>query len=115
MLTIVVKGPELYNSETNEFFRDELFSFKIEHSLVSLSKWEEKYEKPFLSRQEKSPEEMLDYILMMCVDENVSLEMLQMMDQENVDSINAYINAKKSATWFTDPKGQSSGETITSE
>jgi hypothetical protein len=102
MLTIVVPGIEFYNEKTEEFVGAPAFSLELEHSLVSLSKWESKFEKPFLSSTEKTTEEMLAY---------------NRLSKENIEAINAYIDAKMSATWFNDPPGapKRGREVITAE
>lgn len=115
MLRIDIVLDEIFNEETNEF---EITSktIELEHSLVSLSKWESQYEKPFLDKKEKTSEEVLGYIRHMCIDD-VSDEILMKMSQKNVDEINEYINAKMSATWFSETKGKNSlnREAVTSE
>lgn len=88
----------------------------FEHSLVSLSKWESQYKKPFFGKEEKTPEEGAAYIRCMLVTENVPDEFLNRFSPDNVESITDYINDKQSATWFReDPSQKPSSETITSE
>lgn len=116
MLTIVIPGTEAYNHKTREFTYTEELVLDLEHSLVSLSDWEFKHEKPFLTRDKKTPEEILDYIRCMVLTPNVPPGTLDLLMQENLDAINDYLNAKATATWFSNeakvPRG---GETITSE
>jgi hypothetical protein len=117
MLTIVVSGEEMFDNEKSKFVRtmdDQVL--ELEHSLVSLSKWESKYEKPFLAAGEKTPDQILSYIHFMVISPGVSPEILSHLDQENLHQINAYIESKQSATTFgimPDRKGR--GETVTSE
>ena len=115
MLTIVVKGQEFFDSNTNKFFSVDDQVVELEHSLVSLSKWEAKYERPFLTG-EKSPEEFLDYIRFMIISPGVDPEIVFKFGQENFDRVEKYINSKQSATTFgmmLEKKGR--GEIITSE
>ena len=70
MLHLKVVISEEYNSETNEFVTDE-FNLDLEHSLLSLSKWESEHEKPFATDDEKTPEEWLSYFKLMTITPNV--------------------------------------------
>lgn len=88
----------------------------MEHSLVSLSKWESIYEKPFLGTTEKTTEEVLDYIKVMTVTPNILPEVYLNLSEGNIQAVNNYIEAKKTATWFNDPSGApSSRDVITAE
>lgn len=116
MLTIVVLGDEFYDEETNEFSTVGDFVLELEHSLVSLSKWEAKYEKPFLGKGKKTKEEVFGYLQEMVLTPNVPENVFFRLSEENFEQINAYIEAKNSATTFGElPKERGTGETITSE
>ena len=115
MLRITIKGQEFFDSSTNKFFSVDDEFVELEHSLVSLSKWESKYQRPFLSG-EKSPEEFLDYIRFMVISPGVNPDIVLKFSQENFDEIEKYINSKETATTFgmmIEKKGRS--ETITEE
>lgn len=117
MLKISVVMSEMYNEETTQFIQD-LFVLELEHSLVSLSKWESEFEKPFLSPNEttKTPEETLAYIKNMCITPDVPPEVFGNLSQKNVDDIYTYIHAKMTATWFAENTNQRPGrEVITNE
>lgn len=115
MLTIVVPLQEGVDQDNN-FVLIEGFELELEHSLASLSKWESKFEKPFLSSKEKTTEEVLAYIECMCRTPNVPPEVWGKLSQDNYNAINAYIDSKQTATWFSDDKPQTqSGEIITAE
>jgi hypothetical protein len=90
---------------------------RLEHSLVSLSKWESKYEKPFFSKEDKSEEELKDYILMMVLNDPVPEWVLERMSLDHYSAINTYLNSKRSATWFNEfpGDGKKSTEQVTSE
>ena len=117
MLTVKVHGEEYYDEETSEFVSPVRFVLELEHSLASLSKWESKWEKPFLGNEEKTDEQALDYIRMMTLTPNVPPEVFHALSEANYEAINTYIGAKMTATWFREdtspaPKGK---ETITAE
>lgn len=116
MLVITVPGIEMFDEELQEFTTHGDVVLELEHSLVSLSKWEEKYEKPFLSAQEKTAEEIFVYVQCMCLTPDVPPEVFFKLSEGNTKDINAYIDSKRSATWFSEaPGAPSSREVITSE
>lgn len=116
MLTITVGAADVYDESTQEFCTQGGTKLQLEHSLVSLSKWESLHEKPFLSQAQKTGEEVLSYIECMVVGEIPRGEIFQQLSEENIKEINSYIEAKMTATWFSDiePKTRNS-EIITSE
>lgn len=120
MLTIEIPPIELFDSKENRFIDVKAKSITLEHSLISLSKWESKWEKPFLSsdpKNKKSSEEMLSYIECMTITPNVSPTTYLALSEKNIESINEYINSPRSATTFggTNKKPSFNRETITSE
>jgi hypothetical protein len=116
MLIIIVPGTEMFDETKQEFVTEGDVTLKLEHSLVSLSKWESLYEKPFLGRNEKTTEEVLDYIKFMTLNPNIAPEVYQNLSEGNISEINTYIDSKMSATWFNDPPGApASKDVITAE
>ena len=107
---------EWFDEEKSEFVKIKKESFQIEHSLVSLSKWESKWCKPFLTKEPKSDEEVLDYIRCMTITQNVDPNVYLRIPNEAFAQIEAYINAPMTATWFNN-KQQSTlnREVITAE
>jgi hypothetical protein len=116
VLTIKVSGEEFYDEKKEEFVNPHGFTLELEHSLVSLSKWESIHEKPFLGPAEKTNEEILSYIHAMILTPNVDSDVVDKLSEANLVQINAYIDAKMTATWFHEaPNAPKSNETITSE
>jgi hypothetical protein len=115
VLVVPVVVAEDFNEETNEFI-SRVFNLELEHSLVSISKWESHFEKPFLDSKDKTFEETLWYIKAMCLSERVPEEIFDKLSDKNIIAINEYISAKMTATWFTEQKeAKGSREIITSE
>lgn len=116
MLSIVIGDEEFFDESTNKFVRSGGQVVEFEHSLISLSKWESKHQKPFLGAGEKTSDEILDYIQFMVISPGVTSEILSRLSQKNLDDINDYIQSKESATTFPfAPERKGKGETITSE
>lgn len=115
MLTITVPGVELFDETRQEFKTSEDFTLHLEHSLVSLSKWESTFEKPFLGKEPKTTVETVDYIKCMTITSDVPAEVYVRLSSENYAAVNNYVNAKMTATWFSEDNRPSSREVITSE
>ena len=116
MLKITIPAVEMFDEKTQTFFSTKEQTLQLEHSLVSLSKWESKWCKPFLSKKEKTLEETLDYIKCMTITQNVDPDTYKGLTRSNIEEINNYIEAPMTATTFS--KHADSGpnrETITSE
>ena len=117
MLTITVPiSPEGWDEEKQEFVEPKTQTLQLEHSLVSLSKWESKWQKPFYSKKELSDEETLDYIKCMTLTKNVNPDVYDYLSRENVKTIMDYIGNPMTATTFSkDDKSSNNREVITSE
>lgn len=99
MLDIIIPETELFDENTMQFTYSKEQKLTLEHSLIAISKWESKYEKPFLS-SEKSTEEVLDYIRCMTLTQNVKPETYMHLSKKNLEDIQAYIEAPMTATTF---------------
>lgn len=115
MLKLTIKGEEHFDDEKNEFLSPVLGVLELEHSLVSLSKWESFWEKPFLGKEEKTDEQALWYVNAMVITPDFDPNLLNYLSVENFDQINKYIDAKMTATWFGDTNSKPSSEVITAE
>ena len=117
MLEIVVPASEGWDEQKEQFVPiQKEQTLVLEHSLVSLSKWESKWCKPFLSRQEKTTEETIDYIRCMTLTQNVDPKVYNFLTEENIRDVNAYIEAPMTATWFSNSNnGKQNQEQITAE
>ena len=108
--------PEGWDEEKQEFIEPKVKVLQLEHSLVSLSKWESKWCKPFLSTTEKTPEETIDYIRCMTITQNVDPEVYFHLTPENIEMVNEYIAAPMTATVFSEDKSnKKSREKTTAE
>ena len=118
-ITVPALVREDYDERTNEFVYTVLEKerkLRLEHSLISLSKWESKWHKPFLSKKEKTDEELLDYIRFMTLDSNVNPEVYYRLSPGNYDQIEKYIADPMTATTFSDDQNRKhSREIITAE
>lgn len=116
MLTITIPESEFYDEAKGEFINFPEATLDLEHSLVSISKWESKWEKPFMGDDVKTTEQTLDYIRCMTLNPNVPPEVYDNLRDEHFKKVNEYIDAKMTATWFNDPKTpQGKKEVVTSE
>lgn len=118
MLKIHIDKFEVYDESKAEFMYYPETDIVLEHSLVSISKWESKWHKPFLdSRTEKTNEEVIDYIRCMTLSQNVKDEIYEYLPAKVIDQVNAYIDDPMTATWFAkdNEHSQRNSEIITSE
>jgi len=119
MLKVTIGDPEgyNYNSVTKEFtVAQPVVTFEIEHSLVSLSKWESKYMTAFLVDDPKTNEQLIEYVKFMVVTPGFDPETIQFLSPEEHKQIHEYINSTASATTFGSmPKTTGQAEKITAE
>ena len=115
MLKLTIPTVEQYDEENNEFITSKEQTLYLEHSLVSISKWESKWLKPFLSKGEKTREETIDYIKFMTTTQNVNDNIYNLITSDNIFEVRKYIDAPMTATTFSNNKGNTSREIITAE
>lgn len=116
MLQITIDATELWDEKTNQFIDIKEQTLQLEHSLISISKWESKWCKSFISTRDKTYEETIDYIRCMTLTEDVDPIVYTTLSRKNIEKINAYIEAPMTATHFyNDKNGSMSREQVTSE
>lgn len=114
MLTIKVPlGPEEWDAENEVFLEPPCKVLELEHSLVSISKWESKWRKAFLSGKEKTAEETLDYIKYMTLTEDVDPDVYNHLTRENIIQINEYIEAPMTATVLHNDRAKGTSKEVT--
>lgn len=114
MLNIRIKPIELFDDDKQEFINIEEQDILLEHSLVSISKWESKWHKPFISSS-KTNDELIDYIRCMIISDNNDKNIYKYLSNENLNEINEYISDSMTATTFFEQNNNSRKEIITSE
>lgn len=120
MLKITVSAEEQWDDEKQEFLPAmKPVELTLEHSLISLSKWESKWHKPYLSSK-LNMEETKDYIRCMCLTQNVPDEVFNRIDAATINRVAEYIGETMTATWFGNENqahknGRMNGEIITAE
>ena len=120
MLTITVPAMESFDPISEKFFESKEQKLTLEHSLLSISKWESKWHKPFFSRNDrdrKTVEESRDYIRCMTITQNVDPLVYLALTEQNYKDILDYMEEPMTATWFNDrdPKKPRPREVITAE
>lgn len=116
MLKVTIPASEDYDPIHNLFIQHKEQTLTLEHSLVSLSKWEQKFKKPFLSTDSKTTEETLAYIKYMTITPNVPDEIYYRLPGSVMSQINDYISDPATATTFSDRSGKKTNkEIITAE
>lgn len=118
MLQIALPETEFYDESTGSFRYTKAVTLQLEHSLVSLSRWESKWKKPFLNPKEPlSREELIDYVRCMTINQNIPDEVYQALRVQDLQDIQNYIGDPHTATTITDrrPNRSSRAEIITSE
>lgn len=109
MLEITIPEQDCWDDAKQEFFKTKEQSLQLEHSLVSLSKWESKWRKPFLGKERKTIEETIDYIRCMTITQNVNQDIYLRIPAEIINIITKYIEAPMTATWFREDDNQPGG------
>jgi hypothetical protein len=115
LLRIIIPEQELYDEGKEEFIYSDEQSLQLEHSLVSISKWEAKWGKPFLNAKDKTVDEVIDYVRCMTINKNIDNDLYERLTESNLRDINAYIESSMTATTFKPEPDSPNREVITSE
>lgn len=115
MLEITVAPREYYDEAHNQFITVPSEKLVLEHSLISLSKWESKWHKVFLSDEKRTNEMQIDYIRCMTVNKGVNPMAYYGLTNKQLAEIEAYIEDPMTATWFADEKRPGKKKVITNE
>lgn len=116
MITITIPSTEIYDETREEFIYTKQQTLKLEHSLVSIHKWEAKWHKPFLSKEDRTYEEDIDYIRCMTITQNVNPDAYYAITNEDRSRINEYLKDPMTASRiYRDDKSPKQRRTVTSE
>ena len=102
MLKITIPSQEIFDDKKSEFIYVDEKTIQLEHSLISVSKWEARWKKAFLGNAEKTIDETIDYIRCMSITPNVDPEIFNYMTGDNIKMVQEYINDPMTATHFLD-------------
>lgn len=114
-ITITIPNREFFDQVNNRFFTIKGRNLTFEHSLLSITKWESRWHKPYLSKAEKTKEEAIDYLRCMCLDKDVDPKIFMAIDVQSMKEITSYIENPMTATTFRDDNKKPNREIITNE
>jgi len=112
MLSITIPASELWDEVREEFVYTKERTIQLEHSLVSISKWESKWKKPFLAQKQLTYDETIDYIKCMTITQNVDSNVYYSLTPKNIDQIDKYMGTAMTATTFRDDKNSKNNQEI---
>jgi hypothetical protein len=115
VLEIQVPAREFWDGSIEQFVSTKQTTLQLEHSLLSISKWEAKHRKPFLTKEQKTQEELLDYIKCMTITQKVNPLVYNALSQENLKDIMEYLENPMTATTIRSQNQRTSRKTVTSE
>lgn len=112
MLQITVPDTEFWDEVEERFVSVKGQKLQLEHSLVSLAKWEAKWHKPFLLTAERTDEESRDYVRCMTLTQNVDPKVYACLTADNYAEINRYIEDPMTATTFSEEESRKTNREI---
>lgn len=114
-LVLTIPEREFYDDRTGRFVSTKKTTIQLEHSLLSITKWESKWHKPYLSKAQKTEEEALDYIRCMCIGKDIDPNVFRAITSKQAKMIADYINDPMTATTIKRKDTRPSREIITNE
>lgn len=111
-LTITIPDKDMFDEKKSEFFTIHGATITLEHSLVSVSKWESIWKKPFISKDPKTQEETISYIKCMTLTKNVNPDVYKILTIENFNEIEKYIEDPMTATWFSEQENKNKNRRV---
>lgn len=115
MLKVTIPSIELFDESQNKFSKSKEVTLQLEHSLVSISKWESVWRKPFLTKEKKTKTETIDYIKCMTISQNIDPNVYKYIPKDVMDQIVKYIDTPRTATSVPETPGKINREVVTSE
>ena len=116
MIRITIRSGDYWDERRQEFINVEGGTILLEHSLMSVAKWESRWKKPFLGKEQKTREETIDYIRCMALNKNISPIVFETLTNSAIAKISEYINDPMTATTFSGNDTQKpSREIVTAE
>lgn len=115
MLVLDIPGSEFFDEDKEEFVETKPVSLRLEHSLVSVSKWEAEWKVPFLSAKTLTTEQTLDYIKFMTINQNVDPLVYSLLNNDHIKKVSDYISDNRTATTFSNANTPPNRQIVTSE
>ena len=112
MLQLKISSSRWFDESREEFVIYPATSLKLEHSLISIQRWEAKWHKSFLNSKELSTEEIKDYVRCMSLDQNVDAAVYDRLTMKEIDQIKEYIANPMTATTFSNRNPSPPGRQI---
>lgn len=117
-ITIEIEGRPLFDQRTQSFLpRPKSRQIRLEHSLISMSRWEEETKRKFFSKLDgpQSTEDILFYIKCMSLDGPIDDNLLRCISKKELERVGAYISDNRTATTFAQTNSKGKAGTMTSE
>lgn len=102
MLEITIPAQELWDEVNEVFINTKETKLRLEHSLISLSKWESETHRPFINQSDRTIQELIDYIRCMVVGTPPDQEVFLYLPDTVINQVAAYIDDPMTATWFSE-------------